>query len=97
MDNIVVKKNKSLKCGSAIKVLSIISLICTVLSCISYFFYYKDERNSSGWNGAILGDSTPYYEYFEAHKTFELTINEDNTFTLNVPKLTEIYDWYHSK
>lgn len=43
MDNIVVKKNKSLKCGSEIKVLSIISLICTILSCISYFFYYDSD------------------------------------------------------
>ena len=52
--------------------------------------------DAAGWNGQILGDSTPYYEYFQTHKTFQLTINEDNTFTLNVPKLTEIYYWYHN-
>lgn len=51
MDNIITtKKNKSLKCGSAIKVLSIISLICSILSCISYFFYYvSDEKINGEW------------------------------------------------
>lgn len=52
MDNIVVKKNKSLKCGSEIKVLSIISLICTILSCISYFFYY--DSDSDYINGELV-------------------------------------------
>lgn len=49
MDNIVVKKNKSLKYGSEIKVLSIISLICTILSCISYFFYYDSDYINGEW------------------------------------------------
>ena len=45
MDNIITtQKNKSFKCGSAIKVLSIIALICTILNRISYFFYYDDFR-----------------------------------------------------
>ena len=52
---------------------------------------------AGGWNGQLLGDTTPYCEYFLEHTSFELTINEDNTFTLNVPKLSEIYDWYHNK
>lgn len=49
MDNLVIKKNKSLKCGSAIKILSIIALVCTVLSCISYFFYYTSEGIDGEW------------------------------------------------
>lgn len=49
MDNIVFKKNNSLKCGSEIKVLSIISLICTILSCISYFFYYDFDYINGEW------------------------------------------------
>ena len=44
--NDLVKKNQSLKCGFVIKILSIIALICTLLSSISYFFYYSiDEIN----------------------------------------------------
>ena len=39
MDNIVIKKNRLLKCGPAIKTLSIISLICTTLYFISCFFH----------------------------------------------------------
>ena len=49
MDNTIVKKNKSLKCGLAIKSLSIISLICTALGSISYFFYYDSERINNEW------------------------------------------------
>ena len=30
--------------------------------------------DASGWNGAILGDSAPYSEYFTSHTNFELTL-----------------------
>ena len=39
MDTLITKKNKSLKCGLAIKILSIISLICTVLSCAGKWIF----------------------------------------------------------
>lgn len=60
MDNIITKKNKSLKCGSAIKVLSIISLICTALSCISYFFYYDSDYINGEWVNVGLTFRFPY-------------------------------------
>lgn len=44
-----MKESKSLKCGSAIKVLSTISLICTTLSCISYFYYYDFDYINGEW------------------------------------------------
>lgn len=48
MDHLAVKKNKSLKCGSAIKILSVIALVCTALSCIAYFFYYCSSQTING-------------------------------------------------
>ena len=76
-----------------------------------YFFVYLENNSileygvpcdvtvesASGWNGAILGDSTPYSEYFTSHTNFELTLYEDNTFDLNVPTLEEILKWYEDK
>ena len=47
--NISMKRTPSLKCGAAIKLLSIIALVCTVLSCISYFFYYDSEKINGEW------------------------------------------------
>ena len=76
-----------------------------------YFFVYLENdsileygvpcdvtvESASGWNGAILGDSTPYSEYFTSHTNFELTLYEDNTFDLNIPTLEEILKWYEDK
>jgi hypothetical protein len=39
-ENTLIKKSNSLKWGSAIKLFSIIALICTTLSCMSYFFHF---------------------------------------------------------
>lgn len=39
MSSISAKKNKVLKCGSAIKILSIIALVCAVLGCVPYFYH----------------------------------------------------------
>ena len=47
--NISIKRTPSLKCGSAIKLLSIIALVCTVLSRISYFFCYVSEKINGEW------------------------------------------------
>ncbi len=47
--NISIKRTPSLKCGVAIKLLSIIALVCTVLSRISYFFYYDSENINGKW------------------------------------------------
>ena len=41
MYDTIVKNNISSKCDFTIKILSIISLICTAFSCVSYFFYYN--------------------------------------------------------
>lgn len=77
-----------------------------------FYFYVYLENNSileygvpcevavidaSGWNGIILGDSSPYSEYFTSHTNFELTLYEDNTFDLTVPTLEEILKWYEDK
>ena len=59
MENTITKKNKSLKCGSAIKGLSTISLICTALGCISYFFYYEYEYINGKWVNLGLTFSFP--------------------------------------
>ncbi len=40
MENTITKNSRTLNCNSLIKSLSIIALICTVLSCAGYFFYY---------------------------------------------------------
>lgn len=42
--NISMKRTPSLKCGAAIKLLSIIALVCTVLSRISFFINYDFEN-----------------------------------------------------
>lgn len=47
--NISIKKTPSLKCGAAIKLLSIIALACTILSHISYFCYYDVEKINDEW------------------------------------------------
>lgn len=76
-----------------------------------YFFVYLENNSileygvpcevavidASGWNGAILGDSAPYSEYFTSHTNFELTLYEDNTFDSNIPTLEEILKWYEDK
>lgn len=49
MENSALKRSKSLKCGTAIKLLSIIALVCTALSRISYFFYYDIEEINGKW------------------------------------------------
>lgn len=49
MENIITKKSNSLKCGSLIKPLLIISLVCTVLSCITYFFYDDPKEINGEW------------------------------------------------
>ncbi len=46
--NISIKRTPTLKCGVAIKLLSIIALVCTVLSRISYFFYYDSFADING-------------------------------------------------
>lgn len=47
--NSLVKKNKSLKCGFVIRLLSIIALVCTALSSVSYFFYYDSDKINGEW------------------------------------------------
>lgn len=59
--NISIKKTPSLKCGSAIKLLSIIALVCTVLSRISYFFYYDSEIINGEWVYEELTFRFPYF------------------------------------
>lgn len=41
MNSTAFKRTSGLKCGSAIKLLSTIALVCTVLSHVSYFFTYR--------------------------------------------------------
>ena len=53
--------------------------------------------DAAGWNGMILGDSTPYSIYFKENTSFELTLNEDGTYSINTLSIVEIYDWYHNK
>ena len=50
--------------------------------------------DAAGWHGQILGDATPYYEYFKQKPTLEITIYEDGTFTSNFPTISEILEWY---
>lgn len=47
--NTAIKRTLSLKCGTAIKLLSIIALVFTVLSHISYFFYYSSKKINGEW------------------------------------------------
>lgn len=47
--NISIKRTPTLKCGVAIKLLSIIALVCAVLSHISDFFYYDVEYINGEW------------------------------------------------
>lgn len=56
MDNTIATKNQSLKCGFAIKALSIISLIFSVFACSEAFFCYSfiDDR----W---VISAGNPFY------------------------------------
>ena len=47
MERSVIKNNKQLKNGAAIKILAIISLVCTVASCVLSCFYYREEYDVS--------------------------------------------------
>lgn len=49
MEISIMKKYNSLICGFAIKFLSIIALVCTVLGCTSYFFYYDHVKVLDKW------------------------------------------------
>lgn len=47
--NNLVKKNESLKCGFVIRLLSVIALVCMILSSVSYFFYYDYNEINGEW------------------------------------------------
>ncbi len=59
--NNLVKKNKSLKCGFVIKLLSIIALVCTLLSSVSYFLYYASSYLITGELVYKLTFKFPYF------------------------------------